>query len=337
MNKLKLGSYMFGLVIAAVLPVLAAEDASFTGDWALYPPGGGAGWLGVESANGGLKADMLWIGGSVLPFETAKLVDGKLILECAKEVNGPVVNGKASKVKVTETVTVEHDGAGLKCVGLTPKADGKGEDKIEFKGKPLPELPPTPDLSKVKFGKPVELFNGQNLDGWKLTDAKASNGWGVKDGILFNDPAQEDGKPHKRFGNLRTEAEFEDFGLHVEVRVGKEQNSGVYLRGIYEVQVYDTFGKGLDPHNMGAIYSRITPLLSAEKPAGEWQTLDIVMVDRHVTVKLNDKLIIDNQPLRGPTGGALWPEVDRPGPIYLQGDHTGIEYRKLSLKPVVGR
>jgi hypothetical protein len=147
--------------------------------------------------------------------------------------------------------------------------------------------------------------------------------------------AQEEGKPHKHYGNLRTDREFEDFNLTLEVRVPKGGNSGVYVRGIYEVQVVDSYGKPLDPHNMGAIYSRIKPTVSAEKPAGEWQTMDITFVDRHVTVILNGKKIIDNQPIPGCTGGALWSDVTRPGPIYLQGDHTGIEYRNIVLKPVV--
>ena len=73
---------------------------------------------------------------------------------------------------------------------------------------------------------------------------------------------------------------------------------------------------------MGGLYSRITPTVNrAEKPAGEWQTIDITLVDRHVTVILNGKTIIDNQPVLGCTGGALWSDEFRPGPIYLQGDH----------------
>jgi hypothetical protein len=99
--------------------------------------------------------------------------------------------------------------------------------------------------------------------------------------------------------------------------------------------VADTYGKPLDPHNMGAIYSRIKPTVSAEKRPGEWQTMDITLVDRHVTVVLNGQRIINNQPVLGCTGGALSSDVTRPGPIYLQGDHTGIEYRNIVLKPVV--
>jgi hypothetical protein len=107
----------------------------------------------------------------------------------------------------------------------------------------------------------------------------------------------------------------------------------VYIRGIYEVQVADTYGRPLDSHNMGAIYSRIKPTVAAEKPPGEWQTLEITFVDRHATVILNGKKTIDNQPVAGCTGGALWSDVTRLGPIYLQGDHTGIEYRNIILRP----
>jgi hypothetical protein len=99
------------------------------------------------------------------------------------------------------------------------------------------------------------------------------------------------------------------------------------------VQVADTYGKPLDLHNMGAVYSRITPTSAAEKPSGEWQTLDITLADRHATVVLNGTKIVDNQPLAGCTGERAMVRRPRPGPLYLQGDHTGIEYRNLMLRP----
>ena len=86
---------------------------------------------------------------------------------------------------------------------------------------------------------------------------------------------------------------------------------------------------------MGGVYSRITPSVAAEKPAGQWQTMDITLLDRHVTVILNGKTIIDNEPLLGCTGGALWSDEFKPGPIYLQGDHTGVNYRNIVLKPIL--
>jgi len=123
--------------------------------------------------------------------------------------------------------------------------------------------------------------------------------------------------------------------LKIEVNIPKGSNSGIYLRGIYEVQVFDSYQKPLDSHNMGAIYSRITPSLSAERPAGEWQSLDITLCERHVMVILNGKMIVDNQPLFGVTGGALTADEFLPGPIYLQGDHGKVLYRNLVLQPIL--
>jgi hypothetical protein len=128
---------------------------------------------------------------------------------------------------------------------------------------------------------------------------------------------------------------YEDFNLKIEVNVPAHSNSGVYLRGIYEVQVVDSYGKELDSHNMGGLYSRITPLLAAEKPAGEWQKMDITLYKRHLTVVLNGKTIIDNQPVKGVTGGALTSDEFIPGPIYLQGDHGKVSYRNIVITPVV--
>jgi hypothetical protein len=212
------------------------------------------------------------------------------------------------------------------------KLDGKLTDQAQFSGKRIPPPSAAPDLSQIKFGEPIQLFNGKDLTGWRLTDATMVSGWSVKDGLLLNTvPAKKD----KRYGNLRTDREFEDFNLTLEVRVPGHGNSGIYLRGLYEVQVFDSYGKPVDCHNMGAIYGRIAPTTSAEKKPGEWQTLDITLVDRHVTVILNGVKIMDNQPLIGCTGGALTADEFQPGPIYLQGDHTSIAYRNLVLRPVV--
>ena len=128
----------------------------------------------------------------------------------------------------------------LKLTSVKPRENGQGEDKAEFTGRREPPMPPAPDLSQVKFGEPIQLFNGKDLTGWRLTDPNALNGWSAKDGLLVNEAPQEKGKPHKNYGNLRTDREFEDFNLTLEVRVPKDGNSGVYIRGIYEVQVADS-------------------------------------------------------------------------------------------------
>jgi hypothetical protein len=329
----------------ALLPALALLCAAsalaqttadpFIGRWALDLPNKGAGWLGIDKDKGYLDGAVLWQGGSVVPVD-AVYMDGNTL--CAVRLNNVERKDTAGKVVAKqafpEILACTVNGDELKGVRTNPKADGTGVDKLEFTGKRIPPLPPAPDLSKVKFGKPIKLFNGKNLDGWKLFGG-VKNGWSVSKGVLTNDPKQEEGKPHLSYGNIRSEKEFEDFNLTFDVNMTKDGNSGVYLRGIYEVQMLDSFGKPIDTHNMCSIYSRLVPLVSAEKPAGEWQTVEITLVDRHVTVKLNGKLVQDNAALLGCTGGALWSDEFRPGPIYLQGDHSGVSYRNMVLRPVV--
>ena len=314
------------------------ENNPFLGRWALTIPGGGAGWLGVTQENGYYDASILWGSGSVVPVASVFFNDNKdtLFVTRVNEVKRKDASGKVARTQqFTEAITAKVSGDDLALTRIVARENGEGIIREEFTGKRIPAVPAAPDLSKVKFGAPINLFNGKNLDGWKLTNPKATSGWSAQDGLLINRPVQEEGKPHKSFGNLRTEQEFEDFNITLEARLRAGENSGVYLRGIYEVQVADTYGKKLDPHNMGGVYSRVTPSEAAEKPAGEWQTLDITLVDRHATVILNGKRIIDNAPLLGCTGGALWSDEMRPGPIYLQGDHTGVDYRNIVLKPVV--
>jgi hypothetical protein len=315
----------------------AAPNEGFLGRWALTIPGGAAGWLEIKKEKGYYDGSILWGSGSVLPVSSVVIADDTLIVTRTTDVPRKDATGKVVRTQqFTEAITAKlAEGDNLKLTRLAPKLNGTGYDSAEFTGHRIPALPPRPDLSKVKFGEPITLFNVRDLTGWQVMDPPVANAWTIADGLLSNHPPKhEEGKPAKRTTNLRTEREFEDFNLKVEVSVPAGSNSGVYLRGIYEIQVLDSYGKPLDSHNMGALYSRITPSVSAEKPAGEWETLDITLVDRHVTVILNGTTIIDNQPVLGCTGGALWSDESRPGPIYLQGDH-GAVYRKLVLRPVV--
>ncbi len=338
MNLKSVRSPLLALALAGLtsstLP--AAEPGPFLGRWALTIPGGGAGWLGVTKENGYYDASILWGGGSVVPVSSVCFEGDVMWITRVREVKRKDASGKVVLThQVGEAIMARVSGDTMSLTQINPHDDGEGMNRDEFTGKRIPDVPAAPDLSKVKFGAPITLLKGDNLTGWTLTNPGQKNGWRVENGVLINDPKQEDGKPHISYGNLRTEKEFEDFNLTLEVNVPKNGNSGIYLRGIYEVQVADTFGRSLDSHNMGGVYSRITPTMNAEKPAGEWQTFDITLVDRHVTVILNGKKIIDNQPLLGCTGGALWSDEFRPGPIYLQGDHAAVSYRNLVLKPVV--
>ena len=307
----------------------------FLGRWALFLPGG-AGWLEVRQEKGYLDGDILWYGGSVTPVSSIVAKNDTLIITRSRNI----IRKRDADNKPVRTQTMT---TWIECVVLNGELTGKvfipnrtGQfSYTEFTGRRIPPLPPAPDLSGIKYSEPVILFNGKDLTGWTLTNTNQANGFKVENGVLANDPVQETGKPRVSYGNLRTVDEFEDFNLKIEVNIPRGSNSGIYLRGIYEVQVLDSYEKPLDSHNMGGIYSRITPSLSAEKPAGEWQSLDITLCERHVTVILNGKMIIDNQPLHGVTGGALTADEFLPGPIYLQGDHGKVSYQNLVLRPIL--
>jgi 3-keto-disaccharide hydrolase len=313
--------------------IVAAENP-FLGRWALTIPGGGAGWLGVAEDGGQLQGSILWGGGSVVPVTSTKVEGDTLIVTRVNDSRQKDADGKTVVKKTTETITAKLDGDNMKLTTSTMGDDGKARGlAAEFTGKRIPPVPAAPDLAKVKFGAPITLFNGKDLSGWK-TMGKDPSAWKAVDGILSNEAVQEKGK-HKSYANIRTEREFEDFNIQLEFRVPEDGNSGVYLRGIYEVQVANSYGRRNDPHNCGALYSRIMPSENVSKPPGEWQTFDITLVDRHLTVIHNGKKTIDNQPVLGCTGGALWSDESRPGPIYLQGDHTSVDYRNMVLRPVV--
>lgn len=180
-----------------------------------------------------------------------------------------------------------------------------------------------PRLIKSKtpvWGTPIKLFNGKNLNGWNTFGN--ANQWIVENGVM---------KSPKSGANIRTTAKFNDFKLHVEFRVPKGSNSGVYLRGRYEVQIMDSKGKEPSLGDLGAIYGFIQPLELPAKEAGEWQSFDITLVGRVVTVVLNGKTIIYKNEIPGITGGAIDSNEAEAGPIMFQGDHGPIEYRNIIL------
>lgn len=319
-------------------PVQKTDISEFIGQWTIDIEDGGVGWLEVRQEDKFLDADILWIGGSVLPVSNVFLAcDNTLFVQRSDNVirKSDENNNPLRTQVITSWMEITKNENKIEGILLTPRNNGSGVDTTSFSGTKLPPVPQAPDLSKVKFGAPVSLFNGKDLNGWKLINEKHTNGFKVVDGVLVNDPVQTEGAPHVTYGNLRTDGVFEDFNLKLEVNVPVGNNSGVYLRGMYEIQVVDSYKKETDSHNMGAVYSRIRPSTSAEKPGGEWQSLDITLHQRHATVILNGVKIIDNQPIYGPTGGAIQSDVFAPGPIYLQGDHGKVSYRNILLTPIV--
>jgi 3-keto-disaccharide hydrolase len=107
----------------------------------------------------------------------------------------------------------------------------------------------------------------------------------------------------------------------------------VYLRGRYEVQIEDDERHQTSNHTIGAIYGFLPPSEMASKTAGEWQSYDITLVGRMVTVVLNGKTVICDREIPGITGGALDSNEGEPGPLYMQGDHGAIDYRNIILTP----
>jgi hypothetical protein len=181
-----------------------------------------------------------------------------------------------------------------------------------------------PSLSRTgepDWGEEMDLLAG-GLDGW--SGRSADNGWALEAGELVNLPPSSD---------LITREKFSDFKLHLEVNVPPAGNSGIYLRGRHEVQVQDDFGKPPYDRGMGGIYGQVSPTTQPTLPPGEWQVFDITLVGRYVTVVLNGVTMIDQAEIPGITGGALDSDEGAPGPIMLQGDHSGIRYRNIRITP----
>ncbi len=174
------------------------------------------------------------------------------------------------------------------------------------------------------WGSPKNLLD-DNMSRWIIPD---NNKFRMIDGILVNEEVG---------GNLVTKEKFDDFKLSVEFRYPEGSNSGVYLRGRYEVQIEDNYGMETNDLMIGGIYGFIEPTVLAAKRAGEWQTFEITLVGRHVTVVHNGIEVISNRPIPGITGGSLDSREGEPGPIMLQGDHGPVDFRKLVITPAINK
>lgn len=211
--------------------------------------------------------------------------------------------------------------------------DGKLKGTLRLDGQPVqqwtgeraPEIRDRED-GRWKEGKTQALFNGKDLSGWIGQVANQDLGWEVKDGILVN-------RPHTN--NLVSQEKFWNFVLRAEYRLSTKSNSGIGLRGRYEIQILDDHGKEQDTHSHGALYSRIKPAVNASKPAGEWQQMEVRLVGRTVTVKLNGQTVVDCGLVDGLTAMAGDADEAAPGPFILQGDHEKVEFRSLTVTPLV--
>jgi hypothetical protein len=211
-------------------------------------------------------------------------------------------------------LTVEGRLEGDSLVGTMVAPDGK---QYHWTGRRSPAL--RREREPV-WGPTEKLFDGTSLKGWHAMGA--NNQWLAENGILRS--------PHSG-ANIVTDEKFGDFKLHIEFRYPPHSNSGVYLRGRYELQVEDEGGTEPPNNEIGAVYGFLSPSEKAGKPSGEWQSYDVTLVGRKVTVVFNGKMVICGQEIPGITGGALDSHEGEPGPIYLQGDHGPIEYRNITI------
>jgi hypothetical protein len=184
-----------------------------------------------------------------------------------------------------------------------------------------------PSLTRERppvWGNPKNLLDN-NMSRWIIPD---NNKFRMINGVLTNEEVG---------GNLVTKEKFDDFKLSIEFRYPQGSNSGIYLRGRYEVQIEDNLGMETNDLMIGGIYGFIEPSVLAARPAGEWQTFEITLVGRHVTVVHNGIEVISNRPIPGITGGSLDSNEGEPGPIMIQGDHGPVEFRKFVITPAVNQ
>lgn len=191
-------------------------------------------------------------------------------------------------------------------------------NKLTFTGVRAPSLERT---QPPVWGSPVNLLT-ENMDRWIIPE---NNKFQMIDGVLVNS---------EKGGNLITTRKFDDFKLSIEFRYPEGSNSGIYLRGRHELQIEDSRGRA-DDVSIGGIYGFIAPAVNAAKGPGEWQTYEVTLVGRHVTVVLNGIEVISNRPIPGITGGSLDSREGEPGPIMIQGDHGPVEFRKFVITPSV--
>ncbi len=297
----------------AIRDVPANDNKDIVGRWDLTVGTGGdayPSWLEVTRKEGKLAGRFVGRVGSARPIKQIDFGANKLKFSLAPQYENMktdlVFEGglDASKRQLRGTTTGE-DGRTLGWLGVA--------------------APALPKPAHPKWGGPVTLFGGKDMTGWKLKNAKLPNGWKVANGLLENKMPSSD---------IVTEQKFKDFKLHLEFNVAPKSNSGVYLRGRYEVQIQDDFGKPPESHLIGGLYGFIDPTENAARRAGEWQTYDITLLGRYVTVVLNGKTVINDKEIPGITGGALESREGEPGPLMLQGDHGDVSFRNVVLTPV---
>ena len=265
-------------------------------------------WLEITEQNGKLSAQFTGRWGNARPLPKLEIADGKLTFVSPKDEEG----AKADLVFV----------GALKGDTVSGTVNAPEGGTWSWTGKRAPSLKRS---NAPKWGKPIQLFNGKDLSGWRMTDPNTKTPWTVVDGSLVSPTHGPE---------IINEQKFNDFKLHIEFNCAANSNSGVYLRGRYEVQVETNSLDEPPSHHMGGVYGFLAAEPEQPRKPGEWQSYDITLVGRTITVEQNGKTIIDRKEIPGITGGALDSHEELPGPIYLQGSEDGhVMYRNIVITP----
>jgi len=301
------------LVVApSSIPASAADASPILGRWDLTlkaPDGDHPSWLEVRQQDGQLKARFTGRWGNARPLPKIEISGNRITFVSPKEEED-------SK----NDLVFQGELRGRTLAGTVNGPDGKTWQWLGLRAPALDKMVTTPP----DWAAPIQLFNGKDLSGWHQSKPGPPD-WSVKDGTLVSP------------GNgpeIISDRTFEDFKLHVEFNCGKDANSGVYLRGRYETQI-ETESQAEPPsHHTGGIYGFLAPTPEQPRSPDTWQTFDITLIGRRVTVVLNGKTVIDNQEIPGLTGGALDSHESAPGPIYLQGSEKGhVAFRNIVVTP----
>jgi hypothetical protein len=296
------------LVSAIFAPLLCHGASPLAGRWDFTVPGANSNssyWLGVTEKNGALDVWFQPSGGNVIQMKDFK-------------AEGSHLSVTVTAATATRPATIwELDAVGGKLIG----AIKNGTNSTPVTGLPAPALNrPEPKA----WTTPVALFNGKDLTGWEPIGNPANSHWVVQDGLLVNTDHGD---------NLKSTTAYTDFKVHFEVNCPDRANSGFYLRGRYEVQL-EYEAPGTDPPNrsMGSIYGRIAPEPTLPRTPGQWESFDVMLVGRTVTISRNGVVTTNHKEIEGITGGALDANEGDPGPFYIQGDHTGgLKFRNITV------
>ena len=287
----------------------SASDA-LVGRWDLVVQRGAEtapSWLEVErSGTATLVGQFVGSGGSARPIAKIEFTDGTFRFAIPPQWESN-----------PRDITFEGRLEGDRITGSMTMGDGQ---TVTWSGSRAPSLRRS---GAPAWGTPVTLFDGKSLDGWQPLGRRDSR-WSAVGGVLKNADSG---------ANLVTSQKFDDFKLRLEFRVPRGANSGVYLRGRYELQVDDAAGLEPSSHHLGGLYGFIAPSENVARPADEWQTMEVTLVGRMLTYTLNGTTVICNREIPGITGGAIDSAEADPGPLLLQGDHGPVEYRNIVITP----